>query len=58
MRATELKKKYPQIWKAVESQVCDDQFERDIQVIAHNAAFVACSEHHKALKALKATKGN
>ncbi|RPJ20594.1 MAG: hypothetical protein EHM35_19275 [Planctomycetaceae bacterium] len=55
MRATTLKKKYPEMWRAVEDQVVRDLSDMPIAAsirerTAHNAAFVACSEHHKAMK--------
>jgi len=57
MQAKTLKSKYPELWGAVETQVKEDiNCKSDFTTIAHNAAFVACSEHHKSMKAVKARK--
>jgi hypothetical protein len=66
MKDTDLKKKYPGIWESVESNVmddlrryfCDSPKPGDVvdhpgQIIAHNAAFIACHEHHKAIRLRK-----
>lgn len=65
MRASELKKKYATIWARVETQVIDDSayfigaiedfdyVRNRVAMVAHNAAFVACAEHHKAITARK-----
>lgn len=55
MRAVDLKRKYPEMWKAVESEVKFDCRKLtvnsgDVDRLAHNAAFVACSEHDKGRK--------
>ena len=54
MRASTLKAKYPDLWKAVEDQVLFDFREKLfmigddlVRVFAHNAAFVACDHVHK-----------
>lgn len=72
MRATKLKEKYPEIWDNVYDSMivdlCDCMAGADIQQfkegnkdsrivrLAHNAAFLACYEHHKTLKSLVSIK--
>ncbi len=58
MRATTLKRKYPEIWLAVEEGILFDDNWRYLsgsskeakEAIAHNAAFEACLAHNKAIK--------
>jgi hypothetical protein len=58
MRVYDLQKKYPELWERVESVMLDDiahiNKSKSASIpdvvakrIAHNAAFMACSEHHK-----------
>ena len=66
MRATALKKKYPEIWEVVQNKVtsdllscmpgCDIELykagykDNRIDMIAHNAAFFACLAVHHEIK--------
>jgi len=55
MRAIELKRKYPELWDGVESQVKMDLRKSGLvkellEQTAHNAAFVACSYFHRHIK--------
>lgn len=58
MRAAELKKKYPEMWEAVSDSVIKDFRSAKLAgTIAHNAAFVACEEHHRMMKVKKMKEG-
>ena len=55
MKATDLKKMYPEIWGSVVGQVkdelCDEKISaKTVDRIAHNVAFVACEVHHDLVK--------
>jgi len=68
MRAKELKRKYPNFWKAVESGVLEDlklcmpgymvelskkNSDDILHRVAHNAAFTATFEHYKKIKLMQ-----
>jgi hypothetical protein len=54
MRASMLKKKYPELWSDVYNQVLGNPEPGAIgntrQIMAHNTAFVACAYFHKFCK--------
>lgn len=54
MKATELKKRYPEFWAEIEDEV-ERGFTAPTTVgaIAHNAAFTAALCHHRALMAMR-----
>jgi hypothetical protein len=57
MRATDIKRRYSELWAVLEGAVLNDCLEAGVtdkqaQTIAHNAAFVACAEIHDRIKFL------
>lgn len=54
MRASDLKNKYPTLWSEVNRNMLglihattSTLTDKEAEVMAHNAAFIACSELHK-----------